>query len=363
MLVAFRVDAALAIGSGHVMRCLTLAAALRAGGARCLFICRAHPGHLGELVRQQGHELQLLPAPAGDAAAAPEVPAHAAWLGSNWQDDAAQTAAALGDLEPDWLVVDHYGIDARWEQALRRHCRQLLVLDDLADRPHDADLLLDQNLGRDAADYKRLVTAGCRLLTGTTYALLRPEFAALRNSSLERRRQPMLQHILVSLGGVDLPNTTATVLAALAPLPLPADTRITVVLGLQSPWQKAVQQTASTLPWPVEVLSNISDMAARMAASDLAIGAAGSTSWERCCLGLPAILVCLAENQRGALQTLSAAGAAQAIDADAIAVQLPAALTQMGQAGTLAAFSRQAAALVDGLGTQRVRDLLYGHSR
>jgi UDP-2,4-diacetamido-2,4,6-trideoxy-beta-L-altropyranose hydrolase len=301
MKIAFRTDASLLMGSGHVMRCLTLADALKAQGVDCHFISREHPGHLLDVIRQRGHALTALPAgqlaPAMANDPAPQ-PAHAAWLGCDWPTDARQTAAILANLQPDWLVVDHYALDQRWEEALVPHYRQLLVIDDLADRPHRCDLLLDQNLGRQPQDYAALVPAHCRLLIGPHFALLRPEFAALRPCSLQRRQaQPALRQLLITMGGIDQPNATGQVLQALKTCALPADCRITVVMGLTAPWLQNVCELAVQMPWPTDVVVNVNDMARRMADSDLAIGAAGSTSWERCCLGLPSILVILADNQ------------------------------------------------------------------
>src|ERR1035437_405447 len=201
--IAFRTDASLQMGSGHVMRCLTLADALKAQGAQCQFISRAHPCNLIEVIRQRGYMVNILVAPVQQAQAAikniaatvqgaqqkpPHEPAHAAWLGSTWQADAQETTVVLATLQPDWLVVDHYALDQRWEEVLAAHCLQLLVIDDLADRPHRCDLLLDQNLGRQPQDYANLVPAHCQVLTGPNYALLRPEFVALRHYSLQRRQ-------------------------------------------------------------------------------------------------------------------------------------------------------------------------------
>src|SRR5690606_13678349 len=101
---------------------------------------------------------------------------------------ADQTLAALGSRPPAWLVVDHYAIDARWHRHLRPACIHLLAIDDLADRNHDSDLLLDQNLGRGPVDYQGLVPSRCTLLTGPKYALLRPQFRARRSFSLQRRK-------------------------------------------------------------------------------------------------------------------------------------------------------------------------------
>ncbi len=150
MRVVFRADASLNIGSGHVMRCLTLANALRESGASCFFVCREHPGNLLELIREQGFEAIGLPLPKtfeslhGKHSSSRLT--YAGWLGDSWQRDAEQTLAALNGELADWLVVDHYALDSAWEESLRPACRRLLVIDDLADRDHRCDLLLDQNL-------------------------------------------------------------------------------------------------------------------------------------------------------------------------------------------------------------------------
>jgi UDP-2,4-diacetamido-2,4,6-trideoxy-beta-L-altropyranose hydrolase len=360
MKVAFRTDASLQIGSGHVMRSLTLADALRAQGAQCHFICRAHPGHLMEVIRQRGYRVHSLSVPVQQAQVAiknlqPE-PVHAAWLGSTWQSDAQETAAILADLQPDWLVLDHYALDQRWEEALAPYYRKLLVIDDLADRPHRCDLLLDQNLGSQPEHYARWVPAHCRVLTGPHFALLRPEFAALRPYSLQRRQaQPALRQLLITMGGVDQPNATGQVLQALKTCALPADCRITVVMGLTAPWLQNVQELATQMPWPTEVVVNVGDMARRMADSDLAIGAAGSTSWERCCLGLPTLMVVLAENQQAGAQALEAAHAAYMIRAVSdIATQLPLAVRELMDSDCQSRMSLAASAITNGQGVEEI---------
>jgi UDP-2,4-diacetamido-2,4,6-trideoxy-beta-L-altropyranose hydrolase len=362
MKIAFRTDASLKIGSGHVMRCLTLADALKAHGADCHFISRAHPGHLLEVIEQRGHKVHRLAAPLSHVEKA-KAPAHAAWLGSTWQTDAADTAAMLADLQPDWLVVDHYALDQRWEEVLAPHCRKILVIDDLADRSHRCDLLLDQNLGRQPLDYAGLVPTHCQVLTGPHFALLRPEFAALRPYSLQRRQaQPALRQLLISMGGVDQPNATGQVLQALKTCALPADCRITVVMGLTTPWLQNVQELARQMPWLTEVVVNVSDMAQRMADSDLAIGAAGSTSWERCCLGLPTLMVVLAENQRYIAAALDWAGAALALEFtndERFAAKLKDfVLNLFGSQTSFGGLCLAAARVTDGKGTDLVVDQL-----
>jgi UDP-2,4-diacetamido-2,4,6-trideoxy-beta-L-altropyranose hydrolase len=346
MKVVFRTDASLQIGSGHVMRCLTLADALRDRGAHCHFISREHPGHLFDRIRQRGHDLRVLAAVPDQRSAAQDakLPTHAEWLGCDWKVDAAQTKLAMAS-DTDWLVVDHYALDGRWEQSLAGSFRKLLVIDDLADRSHDCDVLLDQTFQRSAAVYRGLLPSACKVLAGTGFALLRPEFAALRESSQRRRRGGELRHLLVTMGGVDRDDATGRVLAALGGIALPPECRITVVMGAAAPHAHAIRAQAASLRWPTQVRTDVDDLAQLMADADLGIGAAGGTALERCCLGLPAILLVLADNQRKLATNLQGVGAATVIDArDPLAFRLareigrlagdPAALCDMGLAAS-----------------------------
>jgi UDP-2,4-diacetamido-2,4,6-trideoxy-beta-L-altropyranose hydrolase len=359
-LVAFRADASLEIGSGHVMRCLTLADALQAQGAQCHFLCREHPGHLCELIEARGYPVHRLPQEARDTNTAvtsvtePKLD-HAHWLGASWDEDAAACLPLLAELAPAWLVVDHYALDHRWETAvldgLSGSRPRLLVIDDLADRRHIADLLLDQNLGRQAEDYRGLVPEGCQVLAGPRYALLRPEFREWREASLSRRaREPGLRRLLINLGGVDKDNVTGQVLDALITCDLPENLQISVVMGASAPWRESVTAQARTMPWPTEVVANVSDMARRMAEADLAIGAAGSTSWERCCLGLPTLMVVLADNQKEVASYLNELGAAKLIGAPLdISRVLPGAMYEFFR-GDNVGMSKSSAQIVTGDG-------------
>lgn len=312
MKIAFRTDASLQIGTGHVMRCLTLADALRERGAHTTFICRPQAGDMLEWIRQRGHVVKAL-SPAEDNFNATVEPIHANWLGTDWASDAVQTQAAFDDQMFNWLVVDHYALDERWERALKVNYQRLLVIDDLADRRHACDLLLDQTFGRALEDYSVLVPNECKVMCGAEYALLRPEFAALRSYSLKRRLQSSWRELLITMGGIDKDNATVRVLKALRACNLPADCRISVVMGESAPWLDDVRKQALVMPWPTRVFVGITDMAKLMADCDLAIGAAGATSWERCCLGLPSVLLVLAENQLKVASGLKKVGAAALI--------------------------------------------------
>lgn len=370
MKIAFRADASLAIGTGHVMRCLTLADALQVRGAKCWFVCRPHEGHLAALIAQRGHQVLLLPALRSSTSSQPgvlseDVSSHASWLGTDWQTDAHDSQQALEGLHVDWLVVDHYALDHRWEQMLRSHCQRLMVIDDLADRVHDADVLLDQNLGRTTDDYRGLLPTACHQWLGPQFALLRSEFASYRTLSLARRETPQLQHVLIAMGGVDKDNVTSRVLQTMAAMTLPSDLQVTVVMGPHAPWLTDVKAQAARMPYRTEVCVGVTDMARLMAQADWAIGAAGGTAWERCCLGLPSMVVVLANNQSAGAAALEKLGATLAVQEVSLLQSvwqdvMPTDLTSASPlfVEKMRRMSRAAAAVTDGLGCDRVVEQL-----
>ena len=293
MRLLFRADASRRIGSGHVMRCLALAEAISAHATEIRFVCRRLDGELQSLIEAKGFACSLLPA---DRSALDPA------------EDARMTGALAAGV--DWLVVDHYELDERWERALRPSCERLMVIDDLVDRPHDCDILLDQTFGRQPDEYAALTPDGCRMLTGTQYALLRPEFAAGRPAALARRAASEgVRHILVSMGGFDPDNRALDVLETLASTAYAQRLTVTVVSGNQSPDAEASLTALADQFHSLDVRQRVDNMAALMAAADLAIGAGGTTSWERCCMGLPSLICVLADNQRDIARQLAAAGA------------------------------------------------------
>lgn len=299
--VVFRADASVQMGTGHIMRCLSLADALSEQGAQCSFVCREHPGHLIELIRRRGFAVHALPFQAMPMQHAPEPP-HADWLGADWQRDAQETAEALGGQAVDWLVLDHYALDRRWELALRPQARRMLVIDDLADRSHDCDVLLDQNWFGDLTSqrYRDLVPARCQCLLGPTYALLKPEYALLRQQRKEADGR--VSRVLVFFGGSDPSNETAKALQALTH-PDFAELAVDVVLGPNHPDVQGVVGGAARRPCTT-VHQALPSLAPLMLQADLMLGAGGSTTWERMCLGLPAIVVSVAANQTPINQAL-----------------------------------------------------------
>lgn len=354
MKFVFRADASLSIGTGHLTRCLTLGQALASQGASVRFVCRAHPGNQIGAVEAAGFRVDVLPL---SDATDPDGPAHRQWLGGTWSEDAeAVRAVATG---ADWIIVDHYALDARFESAVAAAGARVAVIDDLADRPHDCDLLLDQTFGRSPQDYAENVPASASLLCGSRYALLRPEFAELAPRSITRRTDAAAAStILVTLGGVDVDNVSGVVLDIVESMALGGGYRIQVVMGANAPHLAAVRKQAARMAVPTEVHAGTHAMARLMADADIAIGAAGTTAWERCCLGLPSLMAVLASNQRPTAENLHLAGAAISLgspDRPEFAQQLAGNLrTLLDDRERRLAMTAAAVTVTDGLGANRV---------
>lgn len=283
------------------MRCLTLAEAARAAGHEVRFVMADGDGAVTGPVEGAGIPLTLLPPEA--IAPHPDDPPHAHWLSLPWARDAELTTRAAQGFAPDWLVLDHYGLDARWVRAVRAALPDLRVLaiDDLDDRDLGADLLLDLTRMTDAP-YRHPPIAA---LKGPAYALLRPEFAAHRAEALARRGGPV-RHVLVAPGMMDAAGLAPMALSLLADQ-FP-DLSAEVVMGAQSQSRAEVEALVATHP-QFSLTLDARDMAARLTRADLCIGAGGMTSWERCCLGLPTLTVAVAENQIPGVRQLADKGA------------------------------------------------------
>lgn len=347
MKVVIRADASVDIGTGHVMRCLTLANMLARRGAGVTFICREHAGHLCDQIEAAGFSVSRLKplAAAQDAALTGK-----ARVRSAWEIDAEQSCEAVGTAAVDLLVVDHYELDERWECALRPMTRRILVLDDLADRRHDCDVLLDSNLhDGPEARYAGLVSPATRVFIGPRYALLRAEF----ESVAARVRGDGVHQLLVYFGGADPSNEALKVMLALRALAAKAP-RAVLVLGPINPHADEIRKAAYGME-RIEVLEATRDMAQLMAGADLAAGTCGGAAWERCVVGLPTLVVVNAANQRDDARILHALGAVRNLgDAHATRIERwaaeidalranPAALQKMSSASASVMHGRQAA--------------------
>lgn len=357
--VAFRADASRQIGTGHVMRCLALADELSRRGARCVFVCRAGDGNATDLIESRGHSVATLLREATDSRCRTSKLPHSHWLPVSAAHDARQTLHALREFAIDWLIVDHYALDIEWESVVGTKANRVLAIDDLADRQHDADLLLDQNLGRQATHYSHLIPDTCVALMGPTFALLRPEFARHRKPSLTRRVGADIRHVLINLGGMDMDDATSRSLLALKGVDLAKDTRITVVMGPSAPWTDKVRMVAAELPWNTQVVVGSNDMASLMSCADVAIGAAGTSALERCCLGLPTITWVLAANQRSGAAALAEAGCVFLLpESPVLPNAMHDAFRYMAASAHRQSMQTACAEVTDGLGACRVADML-----
>lgn len=360
MKAVFRVDASRQIGTGHIMRCLTLADALKDKGVYCKFICRAHTGNLSDLVTNRGHAIYQLPRPVRKLEIRESILTHSSWLGVDWELDAAQTLRAIGDEEFHWLIVDHYGLDYRWERKIRLLSRRIMVIDDLADRKHDCNLLLDQNFGSSEKKYSDLLPLNCKQLHGSTFALLNPSYAKRRYQASKRDGE--IRQVLIYFGGgADPSNLTGKAFQAFQSPEL-ANIKLDIVVGSAYSHKRQLEE-AVYRRGNATTHTNLPHLADLMFRADLAIGAAGATTWERCCMSLPTILVSCALNQDATANAVSQAGAALLVaDNEILSSKIEQLVTNLMQnQAKYLLMSARAGALCDGLGSARVcKELING---
>jgi UDP-2,4-diacetamido-2,4,6-trideoxy-beta-L-altropyranose hydrolase len=352
MKIVFRVDASTQMGIGHVMRCLTLAKALKENSAEVEFICRAHQGNLIDKIKIIGFNVSVLELESQNK---PEKKlAHSNWLGETQEKDAIYCSNILKNIQPDWIIVDHYGLDEDWHLVLRDYCRKIMVIDDLSDRKHQCDVLLDQTFGCQKSNYNFLVPETCKLLLGSKYVLLRPEFLKWRKYSLSRRNSSELKNILINMGGTDPDNVTGKILDEFATFEPIDNIKITIIMGKDSPHLESVNYKSNSLIYNSEVKVNVDNMAEIMANSDLAIGASGATSWERCCLVLPSIQVIIANNQKNIARNLEEKKIIKLLKSFD---QLKPTIDNITK--NLSNYSNNAQQIIDGKGVKRVLNILY----
>lgn len=307
--VAFRVDSSYQIGSGHVMRCLTMADAFKLRSVECVFICRWHPGNLIKFIQDKGYQVFELPAPTDCSkleALQADYLTHSTWLGCTWDEDAQETLEILVDVHPDLLVIDHYAIDERWEEEVKPFCRRIAVIDDLADRKHQCNYLLDQNYYRDfESRYDGMVSSDCKLMLGPKFCLLRSEF--LKYENVRPIRTGVLNRALVFFGGVDPTDQTYKVSEAFIALNL-YDVYLDIVIGSGYQNVDRLNQLIKKLPM-ASIHCQVDNIAELINAADIGFGAGGVAMWERCYLGLPTITVTFAENQIRATEDVADLGA------------------------------------------------------
>jgi len=351
--IAIRTDANSEIGTGHFMRCLTLAEALMKFDTEICFVSRELPAYLIQMLQEKSFKFYGLPAVSKEDI--DELP-HSQWLKTSQHQDAIQTMQELGTGTLDWLIVDHYALDHRWEKSLRDVANKIMVIDDLANRQHDCDVLLDQNFYQDMdTRYVDKVPKHCHLLLGPSYALLREEFRKLRQHA--KPRVGNIKNLLVFFGGVDAQNYTGLSLAAIAALNL--NVKVDVVIGRQHPNLNEIENLSNKHQYACHVQTN--QIAALMAKADLAVGAGGTAMWERCCMGLPSICISTANNQDQQVTDLMNKGLIISLQKNQnVSDLIKHTLVKLkGDASRLREMSNSAYKFVDGNGINKVSCVLF----
>lgn len=359
MLVVFRTDSSNLIGSGHLTRCKALADELSQRGARVVFVCRDYPGNWTNVLTAGGLEARVLdrsnlfhaPLPQPGDCQLPN-PADV-----DQMQDADETLSVLSDMAPDWLIVDHYLLDSTWERRLRDKFHKIMVIDDLADRFHECDLLLNHNPGSESEGiYCGLVPREARKMLGPRFALLRREFREFRTNL--RPRDGSMNRILISFGSVDPSGETLKAIAAVDMLQN-SDILVDVVVGDYNSSLREIEAEFK-LNGRLRFHCPADSMAKLMSEADLSIGAGGVTSLERCCLGLPAVVKPIVANQVSLTTGLFQAGAIEMIPSDVITgPQDYLCELRRFDSGRLIEMGLAAGRMVDGFGCARVAESLF----
>lgn len=321
---AFRLDAGVRIGTGHFMRCLAIANELGRHNSHCHFICREllPPLH-SEAVNQGGHTVHTV-----------------------CNEEAALDI--LAELKPACLIIDHYGLDARFEIKARTFSKRILVIDDLANRSHCCDFLLDQGPLRTPEDYQHWIDRECQYLLGSDYALIRPEFRQMRKTHTSSWKRG-----LICFGGADPGNVTLVILEALDSQHRMKDVKWTAIAGTANPHWQELKHFASSSRLDLLLIKQSDRMAKLMAEHDFAIGAAGSMTWERACIGIPTLTIPIADNQALGIEAIRYFGLGETLKVSELTpTTLVSALERLQQQADV--YLRRNQAMVDGLGVVRL---------
>ncbi len=370
MNVIIRTDSSQKIGTGHVMRCLTLANALKLKDVKVEFICRKHNGHLIDFIKKKGFNVYELPIKRDTGNIFFKTKKfnkdkqqnklfHSAWLGVSQQEDAKECIEILKQIRVDWLIVDHYGIDKDWQKSLSGYYKKLMVIDDLADRDHECDLLLDQNLAVEMETrYHNKLPKRCTKLIGPKYALLQPIYSELHKNV--KYRKGLVKRVFVYFGGIDYDNFTGRILSLIMRLKS-SDIKVDVVTSSGNPNIELIQKQIANQK-NISLHINLPTLAHLMLKADFAIGASGATSWERLCLGLPSLVFTIAANQESAADELQKQGLIRRVRNNNIGNEFIEMFSEILENNLQDNWSKKCHEIVDGKGVERVCSMLEVHS-
>ena len=341
MNVVFRVDASNKIGIGHVMRCQSLGLELRKKGVNVLFICRRDEGDCSSLLINNGFSI--------------------AFLTSNIEEneDADKTIKILKDFEPDWVILDHYALGILWEEKIKNLNTKLLVIDDLEDRPHKADFLLNQNFGYNKVElYKNLVSKPCKLILGPNYSLINNVYR--KYNQLKINKYNKIPRVLISFGGADLDNLTCYIVKNLLII-FENKLILDVVIGINYQHRELLKKLYKNVN-NINIHYNLPTIAPILINADIAFGGGGSTNWERMCIGVPSIVISQAKNQLPACKALAEHGLInylgdyKNLDKNKLKHSV---LNFLQDKNNLFRMSEMCKIQVDGLGSERLVELMF----
>lgn len=352
----FRLDASPIIGSGHLVRSLHLAKALKRRGAKVSFVSR----NLSEeyTANAISSNIRVIHAPDIGSPIEPKANDYKTWLGASEEIDVSQFLSYFGSSSNNVIIADHYGIGEIWTSHAKNRGHKVIAFDDMAEQRLNTDVLINQNLGWKDEHYSGLVKPHTKLLLGPKYAVLAENYASVRELLVRDFDRDTGLKVLISLGGSDAFNVSKKIVVALLPILNESDCTITIVVGALNPNQKSLEKLCSRSAGKIKLLYGKSNLAEAYASSDFAIGSVGGSSWERCCLGLPTILVPVADNQIPAAKTLNLAGAGILVKASGehFESELCEAFKKMCKSKLRLAVSRNAMQICDGNGAERVCD-------
>jgi UDP-2,4-diacetamido-2,4,6-trideoxy-beta-L-altropyranose hydrolase len=336
-----RADASVAIGTGHVMRCLALAQAWQDAGGRVTFVMAESTPAIEERLRNEGVGLVRI-----DGV-----------VGSDF--DSEQLVALARTHDPSWVIVDGYEFGSGYQRALKNERLNVVLIDDNGRAgTYAADVVLNDNLHAQECLYQNR-EEHTRLLLGTRYALLRREFVS---AAAPRKISPIGRKLLVTMGGSDPDNVTCRAMEAIEQVAI-ENLDVTVVAGGSNPHLASIARSVAESRHRCRILSNVTNIQELISWADLAISAAGTACWEYCALGLPAVLVAVAENQIGNANALHVAGAAKLASGGSrfVVGEIAQLITRLANsASERQSLSRTARTLVDGGGAARVLSVLLG---
>ncbi len=303
MKVIFRVDASFEIGNGHVIRCLTLAKVLTSVDYSVKFICRNKPGNLIDLIRERGFAVEIIfEKSVKDGLIKESKDEYENWLGVSEAEDAEETIEVISNDGPiDLLIVDHYSLSTIWEMELKKNVKNIMVIDDLANRKHSCKILLDQNWFENPdSRYDKLLLDDSKKLLGPKYALLEDQF--LKSKNYFKKKGGDDYKLFVFFGGSDPKNLTSLAIKSINDLNI-KNLKIDIVIGQNNSNIKAIKKIINSNQ-NIKLHIQINNIADLLKKSDFALGAAGINTWERICLGIPSIVISFSDNQKTLLEDL-----------------------------------------------------------